>query len=258
MSLLSASGLGVSLSGTQILSDLDFTISEGTWTGVLGPNGSGKTTLLRAIAGLIEYSGGLRFRDQEVSEWTSRGLARQLAFVRQSRSLAFDFKVRELVLLGRSPHKTMLSSYDRHDDRHVEDALDLVDLTGFEDRSYASLSGGEQQRVYLAQALVQEADVLILDEPTTYLDVHHQYEFMQHVQGLVGSGKTVIGAFHDLEMASRFSDDLLVLKNGRVTASGPPGEVLTSELLASVFRMQARVETDEASSLRIYYANPIS
>jgi len=258
MTALSAKNVSVSLSGKPILVGLDFEINGGSWTGVLGPNGSGKTTLLRAIAGLLEYTGTLLLNGKDVSVWSSREMARQLAFVRQSHSMAFDFRVRELVLLGRSPHKSMLSSYDDEDDRRVFEALESVDLGGFANRSFHSLSGGEQQRVLLAQALAQGADILLLDEPTTYLDVHHQYEFMQHVRGLVDQGKTVIGAIHDLELAARFSDDVLILRGGRVAASGTPSEVLNEELLAGVFRMRARVESDTNSSVRIAYDEPLS
>jgi len=257
MPVLSANNVSVSLSGKRILKDLNFEISGGSWTGILGPNGSGKTTLLRAVSGLLEYEGDLRLLDQAVSSWSSREMARHLAFVRQTHSMSFDFKVSELVLLGRSPHKSVLSSYNDQDDAHVKTALESVDLNGFTDRLFHSLSGGEQQRVFLAQALAQEADVLILDEPTTYLDVHHQYEFMQHVRGLVDMGKSVIGAFHDLELAARFSDELLILKEGRVAASGTPVDVLNEDLLAEVFRMRASVESANSDAVRIAYNQPL-
>ena len=178
--------------------------------------------------------------------------------MRQSHSIPFDFKVDELVLLGRSPHKNLLSSYDLSDAQLVRNALKLVDMSGFSSRSYSSLSGGEQQRVFLAQALVQEADILLLDEPTTYLDVHHQFEFLQHVRSLVDSGKTVIGAFHDLEMAARFCDHLIVFSDGTVAADGPPTEVLDSELLARVFRMNATVYLSENAALRIHFETALS
>lgn len=257
MSLIHAFGLRVAIGGTPILEDISFSVEPGTWTGLLGPNGSGKTTLLRAISGLLEFEGSLSLDGRPVATWTRRALAQRLAFVRQSHAIAFDFRVLDLVLLGRAPHKSLLSVYNHEDEQHALDALHRVDLDGLAERSFHSLSGGEQQRVFLAQALVQKADILILDEPTTYLDVHHQYEFLGHVLTLVDAGKTVIGAFHDLELAARFSDNLLVLDRGRLAAQGSPEKVLTRDLLAQVFRMEADVATTPAGQLRIAFAAPL-
>lgn len=253
MALIEASDLHVALSGKPILHGLGFELEQGKWNGLLGPNGSGKTTLLRAIAGLIPYQGTLKFDGRAISEWPRKEMARRVAFVRQTHAISFDFRVIDLVLLGRAPHKSLLSVYTDEDSDRAMSALTQLDLSGFEDRSFHSLSGGEQQRVFLAQALVQEADLLILDEPTTYLDVHHQFEFMEYVQSLVHEGRTVIGAVHDLEMAARFADHVQVLDRGRLTASGSPAEVMTPALLADVFRMQAKVHTTSDQLLRIAY-----
>lgn len=257
MALIRASGLNVSLSGKAILTGVDFSLASGQWNGLLGPNGSGKTTLLRAIAGLIPYEGSLELEGKEVQDWMRRSMAKRVAFVRQTHAISFDFRVLDLVLLGRAPHKSLLSVYDHADEKRASDALSRLDLEGFEDRSFHSLSGGEQQRVFLAQALVQEADLLILDEPTTYLDVHHQFEFMEHVRTLVDAGKTVIGAIHDLELAARFADHLIVMDKGRLVGSGSPESVLTSDMLARVFRMQATVIRETEGPLRIDYARPL-
>ena len=253
MPLLSAQQVSVTLDQQPILHDLSFDVAEGTWTGLLGPNGSGKTTLLRAISGLLDYDGTLTFEERAVDRWPTRALARRLAFVRQSPSLTFDFTVADLVLLGRSPHKSWLQSYSQADHAQMHDALSHVELDGFADRSVLSLSGGELQRVFLAQALVQEADVLLLDEPTAHLDVHYQFTFMDQVQELVENGRTILAVFHDLELAARYADRLLVLDEGRLVADGPPTEVLTPDLIARVFRMQAEVEHTLDGALRIDY-----
>jgi len=258
MSVISASKLNVSLSGTPIIRGVGFNIEQGSFTGILGPNGSGKTTILRTLAGLIPFTGSLLLEQKPIESWSARALAQRLAFVRQSHAIPFDFKVEELILLGRSPHKQLLSSYDQSDTKLVQNALRLVDMSGFAARSYSSLSGGEQQRVFLAQALVQEADILLLDEPTTYLDVHHQFEFLHHVRSLVDTGKTVVGAFHDLELAARFCDHLIVFSEGLVAADGSPKDVLDAELLASVFRMNATVYHTREDSLRIHYETPLN
>ena len=249
--------LNVALSGKRILRDLSVRIPRGYWVAVIGPNGSGKTTLLRAVGGLIPYEGSIQVDGREVGTWSPRALARRMAFVRQSHALSFDFTVRDLVLLGRSPHKSFLSTYDGSDYDHVHRALDLVDLNGFADRPYESLSGGEQQRVFLAQALVQEASILLLDEPTTYLDVHHQFEFLEHIRSLVRGGMTVVGAIHDLELAARYADAVLVLDHGRRVAGGAPADVLTPQIIEKVFRMRARVDSQRDGAMRIEYDMPL-
>ena len=257
MALIQAKDLYVELSGKAILHGLTFELESGKWNGLLGPNGSGKTTLLRAIAGLIPYRGSLSLDDRETESWPRKDMARRVAFVRQPHAISFDFRVVDLVLLGRAPHKSLLSVYTDADTDRAMAALDQLDLSGFEHRSFHSLSGGEQQRVFLAQALVQEADLLILDEPTTYLDVHHQFEFMEYVQTLVHQGRTVIGAVHDLEMAARFADHVQVLQNGHLSASGAPTDVLTPDLLASVFRMEAEVNISPDQPARIAYSRTL-
>lgn len=249
--------LSVDLSGKRILHGISARVDRGKWVALIGPNGSGKTTLLRAVGGLLPYSGRVLVDGRSVRSWSPRSLARRLAFVRQSHPLSFDFTVRDLVLLGRSPHKSFLSTYDTADFKRVSDALRLVDLEDFEDRSYDSLSGGEQQRVFLAQALVQEARILLLDEPTTYLDVHHQFGFMEHVAHLVRGGMTVVGAIHDLELAARYADDVIVLDHGRKVADGAPGDVLTADTIERVFRMRARIDSGAGRPFRIHFESAL-
>ena len=254
--LVVAEDLRVALDGTPILHGLDFAVEAGTWVGLLGPNGSGKTTLLRALAGVLPYQGRLDLDGRAVRAWKPRALARRLAVLRQTTPLSFDFSVEELVLLGRTAHKGWLDRYDAADRARVREALAHVDLDAFARRSVLALSGGERQRVLLAQALVQESDLLLLDEPTAHLDVHYQFEFLDVVRALVAAGRTVIAVFHDLEQAARYADHLLVLDQGRLVADGPPRHVLTEALLASVFRMRARVES-AGERLRILYEAPV-
>lgn len=191
-----------------------------------------------------------------MSAWKTRALARQLAFVRQSTPLSFDFTVREVVLLGRSPHKGYLDRTTREDSEHVRRALERVDMHGFVSRSILSLSGGERQRVFLAQALVQEADVLLLDEPTNHLDVRHQYAFLQTVRRFVRSGRTAVAVFHDIELAARFADHILVLDGGRLVADGKPADVVTQDLLVDVFRIRASLAPAQEGALSIHYIEP--
>jgi len=257
MPLLSVDHVQVALEGQTILRGIDFDVSAGSWIGLLGPNGSGKTTLLRAIGALIPFEGRITLDGRPVDALAARERARRMAFVQQAPSLPFDFTVEELVLLGRAPHRGWLESYQKRDLTQVREALSRVDLEGFAQRSVLSLSGGELQRVFLAQALVQEADLLLLDEPTSHLDVHYQFSFMEQVRALVQEGRTVLTVFHDLELAARYAERLLVLQDGYLVEEGAPASVLTPSSIADVFGMNARVDRSADGALRIEYLGPI-
>ncbi len=257
MPLLSFDRVHVTLGDTPILHDVTFEMDAGTWVGLLGPNGSGKTTLLRALGALIPFDGQIRLSGRPVEAWSASERAQRLAFVRQVSSLMFDFTVAELVRLGRAPHKGWLDGYDPADRERVQEALATVDLDDFADRSVLSLSGGERQRVFLAQALVQNADLLLLDEPTSHLDVHYQFSFMDRIQAQVERGRTVLAVFHDLELAARYADRLLLLSDGRLVADGAPRSVLTPERIASVFRIRADVIDNPDGSPHIVYRGPV-
>lgn len=257
MSLLSVDLDTVQLDGHEILHDIRFEVPSGAWIGLLGPNGSGKTTLLRAIGTHVPFDGQIRLDGRAVEDWTAQERARRLAYLRQAPSLTFDFTVEELVLLGRAPHRGWLQRYRTDDLSLVRAALSRVDLEGFADRSVLSLSGGELQRVFLAQALVQEAGLLLLDEPTAHLDVHYQFAFMEQIRSLVREGRTVVTVFHDLELAARYAERLLVLHRGTLVDDGAPEDVLTPECVADVFGMKARIER-RAAGLSIEYVAPVS
>jgi iron complex transport system ATP-binding protein len=257
MSLLSVDHVSVQLDGQTVLRDVDFSVSAGTWVGLIGPNGSGKTTLLRAIGALVSFEGHIVLDGTPVQALPAQERARRLAYVRQAPSLTFDFTVEELVLLGRAPHRGWMQSYQAEDRDRVRAALARVDLEGFAGRSVLSLSGGELQRVFLAQALAQEADLLLLDEPTSHLDVHYQFSFLEQVRALVAEGRTVLTVFHDLELAAQHAERLLVLRDGRLVADGAPGQVLTPHCIADVFGMKARVERPSGGRLRIEYLAPV-
>lgn len=258
MSLLSVDLDVVRLDGHEILRDIRFDVPSGAWVGLLGPNGSGKTTLLRAVGTHVPFEGRIALDGRAVEDWSARERARRLAYLRQAPSLTFDFTVEELVLLGRAPHRGWLQSYRADDRSQVQAALSRVDLDGFADRSVLSLSGGELQRVFLAQALVQEADLLLLDEPTAHLDVHYQFAFMEQIRSLVREGRTVITVFHDLELAARYAERLLVLHRGTLVDDGFPEDVLTPECVAEVFGMKARIEPRAGGGLSIEYVAPRS
>ena len=253
---LSARALSVSLGEHAVLCDVAFSVEAGERVGLVGPNGSGKTTLLRAVAGLLPYDGALSLRDRDVRAWPARERAREVALVRQQQDLGVDFSVAEIVALGRAPHLGWLAPLGADDRRRVAAALDAVDLGPFADRPVPRLSGGEQQRVFLAQALAQDAPLLLLDEPTAHLDVRHQLDLLARVRALGEAGRTVVAAVHDLELAARFADRLWVLDRGRLVADGPPADVLHPALLRDVFRVEAEVESG-AGGVRVRYLGAV-
>ena len=180
-------------------------------------------------------------------------LARHVSLVRQAPWHSFDFTVEELVLLGLIPHKSLLQDITPQDHEVLNKALAVVGLAGYNQRSIQSLSGGECQRAYLAQAMLQNSHLLLLDEPTTHLDIHHQYQFLELIQGLRKHGKTILAVFHDLELAAKYSDQLIVLNQGQVVVSGAPPSILNEKLLSDVFRMHSRVHKTKNQNFTITY-----
>lgn len=227
------------LAGREILQDIRLQAQPGELVGLIGPNGSGKSTLLKHIYRLLRPDAGAVYLDDEnVHAMPSREVARKLAVVSQEAPMLFDFSVEEIVAMGRSPHKRWLEPDSRTDREIVERCLEQVDMLDFRESDYASLSGGEKQRVLIARSLAQEADMLVLDEPTNHLDIHHQLQILDLVKRL---RFTAIAALHDLNLAAAYCDRLYVIDGGKIVKSGPPAEVLTKELLRDVFRVEAEV-----------------
>ena len=245
------------LDGRPVLRDVSLNASPGEWVAVVGPNGSGKTTLLRALAGLLPYTGSARLDGREVRDWTPRERARTLALVRQQTDLPFAFSVREVVAMGRAPHRGWVGPLAGRDRAIISDAITGFALGPLAHRPVHALSGGEQQRVLLAQAIAQEADVLFLDEPTAHLDVRHRMDVLARVGNLVRDGRTVVAAMHELDWAARVAHRLVVLHAGRVAAAGAPADVLTPELLARVFGVRAEV-TPGPDGLALRYLGPLA
>ena len=239
------------LNGNPILKGVSLQAGEKQLIGVIGPNGSGKSTLLKCIYRVLQPTGGAVFLDgKPLSEYSFRESALKIAVVAQHNYYNFDFSVRDVVLMGRSPHKKTLERDNAQDFRIVEEALTKVGMLHFAERSFSTLSGGEQQRVILARALAQQTPCLILDEPTNHLDITYQLELMDIVQGL---GRTVVAAIHDLNIAAMYCTRLFVMEKGQLVASGTPEEVLTPELIRQVYGVKAKVFRDEAGILRIQY-----
>jgi len=225
------------------LRDVSLALAGGELLGVVGPNASGKTSLLRAITGVISpRRGEVRLDGSPVHRLSQRELARRVAVVPQNPSLPEAFTALEVVLMGRTPHLGLLQSEGRADWAAVRRALEETDALHLADRRIGELSGGERQRVLVARALAQEAPLLLLDEPTAHLDVGHQAEVLELVQRLCyREGKAVLAVVHDLTLAAQYCDRLAMLSEGRLVACGSPHEVLSPELLASVYRTRVWV-----------------
>lgn len=255
--MLKADSLSISIKDVQIVHDLSFEVQPGTFVGILGPNGSGKTTLLRAISGVLPFDGFLTFKNQPYSSWSHRKLASHIAVVQQNQRIHFDFTVLDFVLLGRLPHKSWLEQTSSEDQKQVEKILTELNLLPLKNRLVTSLSGGESQRVFLAQALTQKPELLLLDEPTANLDIFYQLDLLNQIREQVKNGLTVLAVFHDIELATKYADSLLVLKQGQQIAFGPSDKVVTADLLRSVYRVESNVHRSSNNQIQIQYLNTL-
>jgi iron complex transport system ATP-binding protein len=235
-------GLVVELGGVRVLHGVDLDIAPGEWVTVIGPNGAGKSTLLRAIGGLLPSVGEVELFGSPTARLRARDRARVVAMVAQSPVVPPGMAVLDYVLLGRTPYIAPLARESSSDLDAVRQVLRRLDLMAFANRPLETLSGGERQRVFLARALAQGATLLLLDEPTTALDIGHQQEVLELVDELRrDSGLTVLASMHELSIAGEYADRMVLLARGRVEACGLPAAVLTQELLARHYGAQVRV-----------------
>jgi iron complex transport system ATP-binding protein len=244
---LDVSDVAVELGGEQILDAVSASVEDGRLVGVVGPNGAGKSTLLRAMNGVVDPDAGTVLVDgEDVHGMDSKAASRRLATVPQDTHVSFDFTVEQTVEMGRHPHVPRFGSDPDPD--AVERAMERAEVTAFADRDVTSLSGGETQRVLLARALAQDAPVLLLDEPTASLDVNHQIRTLELVRGLADdAGRAVVAAIHDLDLAARYCDDLVLVADGCVLDSGNPADVLTPAAIREAFDARVAVGTDPAT-----------
>lgn len=246
--------LSFAYNGKRVLRNLDLSIRAGEFLGVVGPNGSGKTTLLKNMGGVLNPDNGLIYLDEEdLSSLPIKEVATKIAALQQETTVGFDFTVREVVEMGRFPH---LDRFERHTDddtQAVNKAIEVTELGKFCDRPVTQLSGGEKQRVFLALALAQEPDLLLLDEPTASLDINYQVKIMKTVKELSSEGLTVVAAIHDLNLAAQYADRVALLSGGRIEVLGSPREVLTGDNIAETFGVEVEVEdSDLKGSIHIF------
>ncbi|WP_327351394.1 ABC transporter ATP-binding protein [Streptomyces sp. NBC_01304] len=234
-----------------VVDAVDLDVAPGETVGLIGPNGSGKSSLLRCLAGLRRPdSGNVSYDREPIHDWSARRIAQHLAFVEQATDTGSELRVVDVVGLGRTPFQDRWRGPGAHDRAVVAAALDRLGLTELADRSWKELSGGERQRAHLARALAQQPYAILLDEPTNHLDVKHQLELLQL---LSDTDQTVLVALHDLSLAARHCDRLLLLRDGRLIAEGPPKDVLTPARLADVFEVDAEVGPDALGRLAVAY-----
>ena len=230
--MIDARGVTVELGGRAVVDCVDMSVADGEWLALIGPNGAGKTTLLRALARLVPFTGEVVLDGRGVRLLSRSDLARLVAVVPQEPSTPPWMTVAEYVLLGRTPHLGPLAKEGARDREAAARALGRLDLLPFADRRLGTLSGGEKQRVVVARALAQEASVVLLDEPTAALDIGHQQQALELLDGLrAESGLTLVAAMHDLTLAAQYADRMVLLAAGRVVADGPPADVLTEGMI---------------------------
>lgn len=243
---LSARDVCVHYGSRQVLTDVSLSAPDGRITVILGANGCGKSTLLRALARLIPVSRGeVLFGGRSASSFTLREWAQRVGLLPQAPTCPSELTVRQLVSFGRYPHRSFAKRMGPRDWDAVTRALRATDLVDKQDEPLSALSGGQRQRAWIAMALAQETEILLLDEPTTYLDLAHGLDVMELVTDLNRThGRTIVMVLHDLHLAARFADWMVAMREGRVVAQGKPGEVVTPGVLREVFEIDAEIEWD--------------
>jgi iron complex transport system ATP-binding protein len=244
MTELAAQRLSVSLSGRPVLKEIDLTARSGELICILGPNGAGKSTLLRALAGLLKTR-GVTLDGRDINGVSPKERARTISWLPQTGQAVWPLPVRSLVALGRMPYGATLDSLSGRDDGVIAAALTACDLETLAARDVTTLSGGERARALLARALAVEAPILLADEPVSALDPRHQLSVMETLQAQAQANRLVIVVLHDLALAARFADRIILMQAGRIAADGPPNAVLTAERLGAVFGVEiVTVERD--------------
>lgn len=229
-----------------IIEDLSLHIHKGEIVSILGPNGCGKSTLLKTLSRIIKpKQGTIWIENNEMSELNSKVISKKIALLSQHNEAPQDITVKELIYYGRFPHKKWYEAKSQEDEEIVEWAMVHTRLTDYSDRKVRALSGGERQRVWLAMALAQKPEVLLLDEPTTYLDISHQLELMELIEEINKKlNMTIVMVLHDLNQASKYSDRLVIMKKGKIMSDGTPKDVINQDLIREIYNIQCDIDKD--------------
>ena len=245
---LHGEGLTLAYDARVISRDLDVEIPDGSFTVIVGPNACGKSTLLKALARVLKAQSGTVYLDgRAISSYPSKEVAKQLGMLPQSPVVPNGIVVEDLVARGRFSHQRLLRQWSPEDEHAVAEAMRLTETTELAERFVDELSGGQRQRVWLALALAQQTGILLLDEPTTFLDLAHQFEVLDLCADLHEQGRTIVAVLHDLNQAARYATELIVMRSGSVVAQGAPGAVLTPELVEDVFGVPCEIMDDPAA-----------
>lgn len=257
--ILQVAKLTAGYQGQTIIKDISFDVERGKIYTIIGPNGCGKTTLLRTISrNWRPIAGKVLLDGENIFQMNTRKLAQKMAVLSQNNQTLSDVSVRNLVQYGRFAHKAWWQGKDQEDEATVAWALEKTGTVSFSERRINTLSGGERQRAWIAMSLAQKPEILLLDEPTTYLDISHQLEIMDLVRRLNQEEKiTIVMVLHDINHAARFSDQLIVLKDQHIYELGDPWTILQGDVLEKVFRVRSKVITDEESNTPIFYAKEV-
>ncbi|GAB6927342.1 ABC transporter ATP-binding protein [Paenibacillus sp. JCM 10914] len=257
--MMKLQSLNIRYEDRSIIQDFSLEVQPGEVISIIGPNGSGKSTILKGVSRLIPYDMGQVFiGEDDLKSLSVRQLSRKLSMLSQANASPADMTVEELVSFGRMPHKKWYKPLDEQDALIMEWALQLTGMDRYRDRLVYSLSGGEAQKAWLAMALAQRPAILLLDEPTTYLDIAHQLDVLELVKSLNRELQlTVIMVLHDLNHASTYSDKVCVIHQGTIKAYGPPKHVLTTELIREVYGVEAEIEFKEENHPRIHVLHKI-
>lgn len=242
---LQARGVTVGYSDRQVVEDLHVSIPDGSFTVIIGPNACGKSTLLRALARMMKSSAGPVLLDgQDIYKQSAKAVAKRLGLLGQNPTAPAGITVADLVGRGRHPHQSVFRQWSCEDEAAVAGAMDSTGVSDLAERGIDELSGGQRQRVWIAMALAQETPLLLLDEPTTFLDITHQYEVLNLCARLHQSGRTLVAVLHDVNQAARYATHVIAMREGNVVAAGPPREVVTASMVNRVFDLPCRVIDD--------------
>ena len=257
--IISAKNISVEIKNKQILNDVDIKVERGKVYSIIGPNGSGKTTLLRVLSrNLKPATGSVMLNGQNILRMNTKKTARVMAVLTQVHSGMNDVTVRQLISYGRFAHRDWWQARESHDTEIIDDCIEKTGLKAFTERKISTLSGGERQRAWIAMSLAQKPQILILDEPTTFLDISHQLEVLELVSRLNREEDiTILMVLHDINHAARYSDEVIVIKDGSVHAAGRPCEVLTTGVFREVFNVEAAISADEQGDKPYFYAKSV-
>ena len=256
MNIVKMENLETSYQKFAVFQDLNLNIKEGKITTIIGPNGCGKSTLLKTMGRILKQkSGKVYLQGQDLNTIPTKKIAKHLALLPQSPIAPSELKVEELISYGRYPHRNNTKSLLQKDKEIIEWAMDITKTTSFRNRELENLSGGQRQKVWIAMALAQETEVLLLDEPTTALDMAHQLDVLQIVEKLNKEQKrTIVMVLHDINHAARFSHEIVAMKNGKIIKIGTPTEVITPEVLKEVFHIDAKIMIDSDNGAPVCFS----